>query len=155
MQKGKTGLIINFYAVLAFILALIGQTLLCGILLLFVIMVEQNEWLNRQVIQAFILSFIISIVSTILNAVNIVSFIPIIGTAVSGVFSFITSIISIIILFFTIIGIVKAKNGKEAGIPLASKFAHWATGMIETKYYTNVATPGNDPQDGNSAGPQM
>ena len=53
-QKSAFGICYWFYTVTAFLLAVLGQTLLCGVLLCFVIAPEQNEWLNRQCIQAFL-----------------------------------------------------------------------------------------------------
>ncbi len=67
MQKGKYGLYLWFYAALAFILAILGQTLLCGLLLGFVIIAERDEWLTRQVIQAFCLCFFNAIVNVVLG----------------------------------------------------------------------------------------
>ena len=52
MNKPKTGMYLWFYAVLAFVLAIFGQTLLCGLLLAFVILTERDSWLTCQVIQA-------------------------------------------------------------------------------------------------------
>ena len=61
MNKPKTGMYLWFYAVLAFVLAIFGQTLLCGLLLAFVILTERDSWLTCQVIQALGLCFVNSV----------------------------------------------------------------------------------------------
>lgn len=138
MEKGKYGLTLSFYAVMAFILAFLGQTTLCALLLGFVIIAEQNEWLTKQVIQAFFLTIFSSIVSSLISILNVFVGIPIIGVIISGVFGVITSIVSLIILIFVILALAKVSKGNEANIPFANKFANWAYGLIETKVYTNA-----------------
>ena len=71
MQKGKYGVCLWFYALVAFILAFLGQVLLGGLLLGFVIVAEKNEWLTRQVIQAFFLTIIVSVINAVLDLLNI------------------------------------------------------------------------------------
>lgn len=90
MQKGKFGVCLWFYAVLAFVLAFLGQTLLCGLLLGFVILAEKNEWLSKQVMQAFFLTLASSLVGSVLDILNVFRSIPFVGTAVSVVFNGIT-----------------------------------------------------------------
>jgi len=136
MTKGKTGLSLAFYAVFAFLLALIGQTTLCGVLLGFVILVEKDEWLTKQVIQAFGLTICLPVVRDILDAVNIVSKVPVLGNLTSGLFSLIISIISIIIFIFIILALTKVAKGKDANIPLFSKIADWAVGSLEANTTT-------------------
>ena len=51
MRKDRFNICISFYAVLAFVLAILGQTLLCGMLLGFVIVIQKDEWLTKQVMQ--------------------------------------------------------------------------------------------------------
>ena len=113
MQKGKFGVCLWFYAVLAFVLAFLGQTLLCGLLLGFVILAEKNEWLSKQVMQAFFLTLASSLVGSVLDILNVFRSIPFVGTAVSVVFNGITGLVSLIILVFCIIAITKVV--KEQG----------------------------------------
>ena len=58
MRKDKFGICFNFYAVLGFVLALLGHTTLALLLLGFVIVVHQDQWLTIQVMQAFFLSLV-------------------------------------------------------------------------------------------------
>ena len=55
MRKGILGFDIWFYGIVAMLLAVCQQPLVLGGLMLFVMLVEKDEWLNRQVMQALLL----------------------------------------------------------------------------------------------------
>ena len=86
MKKDRFGISITFYAVLGFVFAILGQTLLGGLLLGFSIVAVQDEWLTRQTLQAFFLSLISGFVSVIIGAVSWSYRIPFLGTVLSGIF---------------------------------------------------------------------
>ena len=132
MQKGKFGVCLWFYAVLAFVLAFLGQTLLCGLLLGFVILAEKNEWLSKQVMQAFFLTLASSLVGSVLDILNVFRSIPFVGNGITG-------LVSLIILVFCIIAITKVVKEQDAGLPLVSKLANRAFGLLEQKVYTQAA----------------
>lgn len=144
MQKGKFGICLPFYAILAFVLAWLGQTLLCALLLGFVIVAEKDEWTSRQTMQAFFLSLVMGIVNSVLDILNIFERIPFIGTVFDVIFGVITSIISLLILIFVIVALVRVAKGREAALPLLSKLANRAFGLVEQKFYTQAppAAPG-------------
>ena len=71
-QKSAFGICYWFYTVAAFLLAVLGQTLLCGVLLCFVIATEKNEWLNRQCIQAFLLALVGQVIHVVSGVVRCV-----------------------------------------------------------------------------------
>ena len=154
MQKGKYGVCLWFYALVAFILAFLGQVLLGGLLLGFVIVAEKNEWLTRQVIQAFFLTIIVSVINAVLDLLNIFGNVPIVGTAIGVVFNVISTIVSIVVLVFVIIAMVKVVKGQEANMPLLSKLANRAYGIIEKKVYTQAA-PANYVQPQAPQAPQV
>ena len=154
MQKGKYGVCLWFYALVAFILAFLGQVLLGGLLLGFVIVAEKNEWLTRQVIQAFFLTIIVSVINAVLDLLNIFGNVPIVGTAIGVVFNVISTIVSIVVLVFVIIAMVKVVKGQEANMPLLSKLANRAYGIIEKKVYTQAA-PANYAQPQAPQAPQV
>lgn len=148
MQKGKYGIYLWFYAVVAFILAFLGETLLCGLLLGFVIIAEKDEWLSKQVIQAFFLSLFSSTVSYVLSNINIFQSVPLIGGVFTGICNVINFFVSIAILIFAIIAIVKTAKGQDAGVPGFSALANRAYGYVAKKVYTN-------PNQGNNTNAQM
>lgn len=147
MKKGNYGIVLMFYAFLAFVLAFLGQTLLCGLLLGFVILVEKDEWISKQVMQAFFLTLFTSVVYQALGMLNIFNRIPFIGAIFATFTTIITGLISFVILIFVIIALVKVAKGKDAGIPVFSKLANRAYGMVEKKVYTQVeVTPPAQPE---------
>lgn len=137
MQKGKFGVSLSFYAVLAFVLAILDQTLLCGLLLAFVIAAEKNEWVDRQVMQAFFLNIFYTAFTTVFGSVtwyrtysyDLSSYFS--GmSAWSIICNVIVSIVAILVLVFAIIAIVNVSKGKEANIPGLSTLAFKAMGLI-------------------------
>ena len=81
---------------LAFVLAILGQTLLCGMLLGFVIVIQKDEWLTKQVMQAFFLALVECIISCVTNIFSGLYAIPILGIAFSGIVGLISGIFSFV-----------------------------------------------------------
>lgn len=134
MEKGKYGIRLSFYAVVAFLLVILGGGILSLMLLAgVVIFVEKSEWASRQVIEAICLNVASGLVFAFLNLFDFFYRIPFIGTAWSIFMSAIIGIVDVVFFVFAIIAIVKVAKGKEANIPLASKFANWAYGKIAAK----------------------
>lgn len=134
MKKGKFGVCLWFYAVLAFVLAFLGQILLGALLLGFVIATEKDEWLTRQTIEALCLSIFSSVVGGVFSLLNqLVSPIPFVGSTISTVFSWVEWLVSVAVLVFVIIGIVQTAKGKDAPVPGFSALAYKAVGMMKPK----------------------
>ena len=133
MKIGKTGISPNFFAVTAFILILINQIWLCGLLLGFVLVVDNDSWLNKQILQALCLGLLANSIIGIVIILNIFSYIPIIGwftDTAPGRFIWIIDVIQLIVI---IIAIARCSKGTDAGIPVLSKWANWALGITEAK----------------------
>lgn len=133
MEKGKYGVRLSFYAVAAFIFAILGYSTALILLAGVVIVGEKDEWAGRQVIQAVCLQFVSGVISAFFGLFSFFYSIPFIGTVWGTIVSVVESVIAIIILIFAIIGLVKVAKGKEAGVPLAERFANWAYGKITVK----------------------
>ncbi len=133
MEKGKFGVRLSFYAVAAFIFAILGYSTALILLAGVVIVGEKDEWAGRQVIQAVCLQFVSGVIGTFFGLFDFFYRIPFFGTVWGTIVSIVQSVIAIIILVFAIIGLVKVAGGKEAGVPLADKFANWAYGKITVK----------------------
>ena len=129
MKKGTFGIKLSFYAVLAFVLAFLGQTLLLGLLLGFVIVAEKDEWLTRQTMQAFFLTIAVSVIQGALSLISkLFSWIPTlgsisVGSIVSALFGWINWAVSVAALVFIIIAVIKVAKGKEANIPVFASLA--------------------------------
>lgn len=158
MEKGKYGIYLWFYAVLAFLFTFLGQTLLGGLLLGFVIVVEKNEWLTKQVIQAFLVTLFATAIQNVLGWFSfggvdfsqsrflwsVEAIVNNIANAVNGFINFLNAVVTIFVYLFSIIGIIRVAKGQDANLPLIAKIANRAFGIVEKKIYTNVG-PNNPP----------
>ena len=139
MKKGTFGIRLSFYAVLAFVLAFLGQTLLLGLLLGFVIVAEKDEWLTRQTMQAFFLTIAVSVVRGALDLISMLfSWIPSIGSIsvssiVLALFDWVNWAVSVVALIFIIIAVFKVLKGGEANVPLCASLANRAYGIVKEK----------------------
>lgn len=142
MEKGRFGIKMAFYGVTAFILAFLGYSTALFLLAGVVIFAEKNEWASRQVIQAICLCVVNSLLNSVLGIFDFIYKIPFIGIAWGTIISVLQGIIGIVILVFVIIGIAKNAKGNEANIPLASKFADWAYGVVRPKAASQAGAQG-------------
>jgi hypothetical protein len=151
MEKGKYGIYLWFYAVMAFVFTAAGDTTLGILLLGFVLVVEKNEWLTKQVLQAFCLALFKILTRQILSRLSISNFIyspdnylyntrSVVYTLINGfnyLISWINSLIGLFVLILCIVGIIKVVKGQDAGIPLIAKLVNRAFGIVEKKKNTN------------------
>lgn len=137
MKKGKYGICLWFYAMVAFVLAFLGQTLLCGLLLGFVILAERDEWLTKQVIQAFFLTIFSSCVSAVFGILSVFSAIPFLGGIVAGILSFVNGIVSLLVLIFVIIALTHVCREQDANVPFFAGLSNRALGYIARTVYTD------------------
>ena len=70
MEKGKLGIRLSVYAVLAFILAAFGLYLGIIGLLAVVLIVEKDEWASRQVLQALMLCLLPSMIGAVFDVLG-------------------------------------------------------------------------------------
>lgn len=139
MEKGKFGVRPALYAALAFVFVLVGQPMGLFLLAGVTIFVEKDEWASRQVIQAILLIFLTNFVSICFNLLGFMDWFSWASYG-SGIYkissiwahfeSVVLWIMRILTYVFALIGLLKVAKGKEAGVPLASKFADWAYGKI-------------------------
>lgn len=155
MRKGNLGLNLLFYPIVAFALVIAGQTMLCGVLLGLVLIVEKDEWVARQSMQAFFLSLLFSVTDELLYRINNtisytfnVSSMLTGGPSVSDVFSILRLILWLGIVVFAAMGISRVSKGQEANIPLVAPWSYKAFGYIQ-----NIQTPPQAPFNGNNTPP--
>lgn len=117
------GIKLTFYGVLAFVLAIFGQTLLCGLLLGFSILAVKDRWLARQVMQAFFLCFVSNVVSLITGVFAVFSVIPFLGALITGFIAFLGGLVSIVVLILAILALLRVAKGQEADLPIAKGLA--------------------------------
>ena len=158
MKKGKTGILLSFYAVAAFILALFGESLAVLAITLFVLVVEKDEWTSRQCIQALGAIILENIVRKAVGLLEepfawIGSFShssdyhEFLGT-LYDVLTVITDIVEIILIILIIASAIKVSKQKEANFPIVSGLSNWAYGIVMER----VPNPMPQQQMNNMAG---
>lgn len=142
MEKGKYGVTLAFYGVLAFIFVLTGSSTLLCLLAGAVIIGEKNEWASRQVIQALILALTASLVSVVFEVLGFLDWFSWAeyGSALYGFYTVWSRIQTVIfyalrvaVYLFAFLGLLKNAKGREANIPLAGKLANWAYGKVAVR----------------------
>lgn len=131
LKQGKFGLCLAFYAILAFVLALLQQPLLCGALLAFVLLAEGDRWTVRQVLQGFMLSLIVNFFSNITYMVGSFVSLPFnllfgwdhysFHDAVQRAFSFIVYVGALVL---AVMAVLRLCREQEANVPLLSNLAY-------------------------------
>jgi|GEM_PF-1228625 len=149
MKKGKFGIGLPAFAVLAFLLAVFNQTLAGLVLLGFVILEEKDEWLTKQCMQALILGLMEPFVRAVLTGFNIFSSVPVLKVIPGTVNGFIEKIVTIICLIWAFIALSKVKKGEDACVPIAHKFAEWAYSFVNAYAPVQQSMP-----QGNASAPQ-
>ena len=117
MRKSNYGFNLWFYPAVAFVLAVFNQTMLCGLLTVFAIAAEKDEWTSRQTMEAFFLGLVNALVSVIIRLFDIVTWIPFLGVGIKAVLGFCASIIGLIVLLLAVLGVLRVSRGEEARIP--------------------------------------
>lgn len=160
MEKGKLGVKLNTWAIIGFVLALFGQTLLCGLLLGFVLYVEKDEKTARQCMTAFFLSLawkvfvlaggILFVVSGIISDIIYYRM----GEALLGLSGFLILAVAVVMVVFTLIGSVNVCKGREAGVPILSALSERAFGFVKPRPQPQYPPQGYYPPGGQVPGGQ-
>lgn len=134
MKKGRFGIVLSFYAILAFVLVILKMPLLGALLFGFVTLAERDEWAGRQTLQAFLMSVVVSFVSKLLT--GIVSLLPD-YFFFAGVLTVVTSVLSVLVyaaaIVFSILAILRVMKGDEANVPLFGDIAYKAYGKAKPR----------------------
>ena len=133
MEKGKYGIRLCFYTVSAFILAYLGYSTVLFLLAGVVLLAEKNEWATRQIIQAICLCVARNLVSAVLGVFDFLYEIPIISHIWGVADGLVEALVSIFVLVFCIVGVLKNLKGNDADIIGARKFADWAYGIVKVQ----------------------
>jgi uncharacterized membrane protein len=117
MRKGNYGFNLWFYPAIVFVMAIFGQTLLSALITIFAIAAEKDEWTSRQVMEAFFLGLVNSLVSVVFRIFDVVTWIPFLGTGIDAILGICTSVIGLIVLLIAVVGVLRVSRGEEARIP--------------------------------------
>lgn len=144
MKKGRFGIVLSFYALLAFVFVIFKQPILCAVVCAVAIYVEKDEWAGIQTLQALFLSFSVFLVDKVLLILKRVFSFPIISGVFSTIFSIVGGLFFVAAIIVSILAILKLLKGQDVNIPLLSDYAYKAYGKI--KPAEAYATPQQNPQ---------
>ncbi len=132
MKKGKFGILLAYYAVIAFVLVILKQPVLIALVAAAAIFLEKDEWLSRQTIQALMLSVVVECFSTVANVFDALP-LWFISDILAGIFSFVSWALYIVAIIFSILAIIKVYRENDAGVPLLSDLSYKIFGQIKPR----------------------
>ncbi len=148
MRKGKFGIVLYFYPLLAFAAVILKAPWVCTLLLAVSVFVEKDEWAGRQTLQAWFLSLIVSFFSdALITVVSWVSF-----SFFSNVLSIAATVLSVIVylgaIVLSILAITRVMKEQEADIPLLCEISYRLYGKSRPKPVTYAQPFSAPPQAG-------
>ncbi len=130
MTKGKFGLSLAAVAVIAFGFAALRQPQSVLLVVGFALLAEKDEWLNRQAMQALLLTiayylaelvtgWIFGGLARLFGLVNLYGAVSAMGTAGS----FVGDVLYLALIVFSVLAVLRVLRGKDAGLPFIAKMA--------------------------------
>ena len=126
MRRSIFGFDIWFYGVVALLLAVCEQPLVLGGLMLFVFLVEKDEWLNRQVMQALLMCLGVMALSLLVHKASAVfSAVPFFGWMLRWSVSQVVDLVLLLAMaLFAIRAADRMHKGLDSDIPFAAGFVN-------------------------------
>ncbi len=126
MRKGVFGFDIWFYGVVALLLAACRHVVPLGGLILFVFLMEKDEWLNRQLMQALLMCLGCMAIHTVLGYLSsVLVLVPFFGWLLHS--SFLLLVDAALQLFMILFGLRAADRmhkGLDSDIPIVAAFVN-------------------------------
>ena len=129
MRKGRFGVVLCLYPILAFTGVILHQPLLCALFFLLALLAERDEWASRQSLQALALGLVSYGLGRIINGVG--SLLPDYTTlhyVFSTVFALVSNLVYLAAIVLSIVAIVRVLKDQEADLPGFSALAYRAFG---------------------------
>lgn len=128
MTKGKFGLSLAAVAVIAFGFAALRQPQSVLLVVGFALLAEKDEWLNRQAMQALLLTIVYYLAELVTGWVfgslaRLFGLVNLYGaaSAMSTVDSFVGDVLYLALIVFSVLAVLRVLRGKDAGLPFLSK----------------------------------
>jgi len=131
MNNGKFGLNITAIAVIAFIFTALSMPQAVLLVAGFALLAERNEWLNKQTIQALLLTLVYNILMLVLNFIfsglmKLLTFVDASHKALENmrnVNNNVTELVYIAFVVICIFAILRTMHGKDANLLILSKMS--------------------------------
>ena len=128
MTKGKFGLSLAAVAVIAFGFTALRQPQSVLLVVGFALLAEKDEWLNRQAMQALLLTIAYYLAELVTGWVfggltRLFGLVNLYGaaSAMSTVDSFVGDALYLALIVFSVLAVLRVLRGKDAGLPFLSK----------------------------------
>ena len=152
MKKGKFGLNLAAVAVIAFGFSALRQPQSVLLVAGFALLAEKDEWLNRQAMQALLLTIAYYVAELVTDWIfgGLVRFFGWVelydaASAMSKVDSFVGDVLYLTLIVFSVLSALRVLRGKDAGLPFLSKMAD---GDITAALRSRTRTPETSMQTG-------
>lgn len=150
MRKGKFGIVLCAYPILAFVCVVLNQPLLCALIFALALLAERDEWAGRQTLQALGLAIVSRLVQEVLRFVA--DLFPVYWDffhLLSTVLYFLAALVYLAAIILSIIAILRVMKEREADLPLLSSLAYRAYGRQRPRPFPGqYPPPYNGPQQG-------
>lgn len=130
MTKGKFGLSFSAIAVIAFGFAALRQPQSVLLVVGFALLAEKDEWLNRQAMQALLLTIAYYLAELVTGwlfggLARFFGWVKLYGAvdAMSTVGSFVDGALYLALIVFSLLAVLRVIRGKDAGLPFIAKMA--------------------------------
>ena len=109
MKKGKFGIVLCFYPIAAFAAVILDSPLICLILVMAAIFLEQDEWAGRQTLQAWMASAVVFFFDQAVSLINMVH-IPYISAFLSVIATIAFVLVYLAAIVFSVLGIIRVRK---------------------------------------------
>jgi len=128
MTKGKFGLSLAAVAVIAFAFCALRQPQSVLLVAGFALLAEKDEWLNRQTLQALLLTIAYYLAELVTGWIfgglaRLFGWVKLYGAAdaMSTAGSFLGDVFYLALIVFSVLAVLRVLRGKDAGLPFISK----------------------------------
>lgn len=130
MTKGKFGLSLAAVAVIAFGFSALRQPQSVLLVVGFALLAEKDAWLNKQAMQALLLTITYYLVELVTGWVfgglaRLFGWVKLYGAAgaMGAAGSFVSGALYLALIVFSVLAVLRVLRGKDAGLPFISKMA--------------------------------
>lgn len=148
MTKGKFGLNLAAIAVIAFLFTALQQPVAVLLVAGFALLAEKDEWLNRQAMQALLLTVAYSLTVLVADWIfgGLARFFGWVRiyraqSAMSQADSIVSGALSVACVALCVVAVWRSLHGKDANLPLLSKLAYGGLTAVPVQNEGRTAAP--------------
>ena len=147
MRKGRFGILLYVYPIIAFSCVILRLPLVCALAFGFVLLAERDEWAGRQTLQALLLSAFTEIIQRILvwgaHALPDSTYFL---WYLSLAFNFLSALVYLAAIVLSVWAILRVIKDREVDLPLLSNLAYRAYGKVKPRPFPGAYPPPYPPQ---------